>query len=239
MLRHEMKIAIMQPYFYPYIGYFQLIAEVDLFVIYDDIQYVKQSWINRNRILVGGRPAYISLPLKKDSDYISVNQRMLAQTWKKDRLKLLQKIQGNYAKAPYYKEVFPLLERLLTSTEVNLFAFLLNNLNGVLQALSITTEVIQSSDIGLDAGLRAEDKVLAICHALNATNYINPIGGIELYNKDHFLEQGIQLNFLKTMVTPYKQFESEHVPFLSIIDVLMFNSVDSVRKKIETEYLLC
>ena len=84
-----MKLAIMQPYFFPYIGYFQLIKSVDEFVIYDNIQYTKKGWINRNRILVNGTDYLISLPLKKDSDYLNVVDRQLAESWEKDRTKLL------------------------------------------------------------------------------------------------------------------------------------------------------
>lgn len=233
-----MKIAIMQPYFYPYIGYFQLIANVDKFVIYDEIQYVKQSWINRNRILVSGEPMYISLPLKKDSDYLNVNQRSLADTWPSDRKKLLQKLSGVYAKAPFFNETFGLVETTLKFADTNLFAFLFHNLQAVLKRLSVSVPIVKSSELGIDPTLKAADKVIAICHSLKATDYVNPIGGLELYNKSDFAAQGISLSFLKTDAKPYNQFGNAFVPYLSIIDVLMFNTVASIQTSLYSEYSL-
>ncbi len=83
-----MKLAIMQPYFFPYIGYFQLINTVDEFVVYDNIEFTKKGWINRNRILVNGKDEYITLPIKKDSDFLHVKDRFLAETWSKDSAKM-------------------------------------------------------------------------------------------------------------------------------------------------------
>lgn len=218
-----MKVAIMQPYFYPYIGYFQLINYVDQFVIYDDIEYVKQSWINRNRILVNGQASYISLPLKKDSDYLTVNMRILADSWDKDRTKLLQRLSGSYLKAPNFNAVFECLERAICYDDRNLFSFLLANLNAVLTYLDIKTPVLMSSQLGDFSKLKSQEKVLTICESLSADEYVNPIGGLELYDRNDFHDRGINLSFIKSKEIRYEQFESEFIPFLSIIDVMMFN----------------
>ncbi|WDE05217.1 WbqC family protein [Thalassomonas viridans] len=224
-----MKIAIMQPYFMPYIGYFQLLAAVDKFVIYDEIQYSKQGWINRNRILQNGKDAFISLPLKKASDYLFVNQRFLAEGWQRDKVKLLNRLAESYRKAPYFDDAFPLIREIMACRENNLFGFILNSLTSVLSYLDIKTSLVISSSLPDIQALKAQDKVIDICRQLQATQYINPIGGLELYDKNHFGEHGISLNFLQTDPIRYRQFGQGFVPCLSIIDVLMFNSAQEIR----------
>lgn len=220
----------MQPYFFPYIGYFQLINSVDEFVVYDNIQYTKRSWINRNRILVNGKDTYITLPLRRDSDFLDIGQRYLSDSWEHDRKKLLSKISTSYRKAPYYSALFPLIEECLFFEERNLFLFILNSIKLIDRFLSIKTPIVISSAIQVDHALKAEKKVLAICKARNANLYINPIGGTNLYKQDEFLYEGVELNFLQALNFSYKQFDNEFIPWLSIIDVLMFNSLEKVRQ---------
>lgn len=223
------KIGIMQPYFFPYIGYFQLVNAVDEFVVYDNIQYSRKGWINRNRILVNQHDDYITLPLKKDSDYLNVNQRFLADTWTADRKKMLNRIVESYRKAPQFETVFPLLEKWFNIVDSNLFEFNYNSLTETLSYLSISTKITVSSSIKIDHQLKSEEKVLAICKVQNATNYINPIGGIELYSKERFELNGIKLEFQKSNPIIYSQYKNEFVPWLSILDVLMFNTKEEVK----------
>jgi hypothetical protein len=123
---NEKKLAIMQPYFFPYIGYFQLVNAVDEFVIYDNIEFTKKGWISRNRILVNGVDTYISLPLKKDSDYLHVKDRYLADTWDIERKKMLNRITESYRKAPYFKETYEVIEKCILYEDRNLFKFILH-----------------------------------------------------------------------------------------------------------------
>lgn len=224
-----MKLAIMQPYFFPYIGYFQLINAVDEFVIYDNIQFTKKGWINRNRILVNQKDEYISLPLKKDSDFLNVNQRFLSDTWLVDRKKMLNRILELYRKAPQFEPTFVLFEKCLMMDEMNLFDFIHSGLKEILQYLSITTKLTVSSTIAIDHQLKSEEKVLAICKAQNASTYINPSGGIELYSKERFEQNGIKLQFQKSNQINYLQYKNEFIPWLSILDVLMFNTKDEIK----------
>jgi len=224
-----LKIAIMQPYFFPYIGYFQLMNAVDTFVIYDNIQYTKKGWINRNRILANGKDEYLSVPLKKDPYYLCVKDRFLADTWSSDRKHALNKIAGCYRKAPHFRAVYAVVEQCLIYEEHNLFGFILNSLNIVKDYLNITTPFAVSSTINIDHDLKGEYKVIEICKALGATNYLNPIGGVKLYKREEFEEAGIQLNFIKVGNVQYSQFNNEFVPFLSIIDVMMFNDKENIR----------
>lgn len=232
------RIAIMQPYFFPYIGYFQLINAVDEFVIYDNIEFTKRGWINRNRILVNGKDDYISLPLKKDSDFLFVNQRFLSDSWEHDRNKIINKLKESYRKAPYFSEVFPIIEEILMYENKNLFYFILNSINNVNHYLELNTKLVTSSTLDINHNLKSEEKVIAICKAVNAYEYINPIGGLELYNKNTFNNNGINLQFLRATEVKYTQFSNEFLPWLSIIDVMMFNSKNEVKKFLIKNYIL-
>lgn len=224
-----MKTAIMQPYIFPYIGYFQLINAVDTFVIYDEIEYTKKGWINRNKFL-NNQP--IILPLKKDSDFLSINQRIICKT---DKLftKSLSSIKNTYFKAPYFNNVYPVVLNCFNDNSDNLFEFIYNSILNVCEYLDINTNIIISSTLATDKKLKSQEKIIAISKELNSNSYINAIGGMELYNKDDFIEEGISLSFLKTQDFNYKQFNSNFQSYLSIIDVLMFNSKDEVKELLE------
>jgi len=229
-----MKLAIMQPYFLPYIGYFQLIAAVDDFILYDNIKYTKKGWINRNRLLVNGQDEKFSLPLKKAADALDIVQRELATDFK--RHKLLNQFVGAYRHAPSFAQVFPLLERIVLHQDDNLFGYLHHAIREVCNHLAIDTELHISSSVAIDHGLRAQAKVIALCQAMHADSYLNPIGGLELYDRDDFLLHGIELHFLKSRLSAYPQFGAPFVPGLSIIDVLMFNPLDTVQTYIHTDF---
>lgn len=232
------KVGIMQPYFFPYIGYFQLLNHVDQFVIYDNIKYTKKGWINRNRILVNGEAQYISIPLKKDSDFLNVNQRFLSDDFNVEKNKILNKIKGSYRKAPQYNAVLPLIEDIFNYNENNLFHYIFNSIKSITAFLDISTPLIVSSTLKLNSELyKSEEKVIEICKELKATDYINPIGGVELYDKKRFEKEGINLNFIKTQGVEYNQFGNEFVPHLSIIDVLMFNDLDTVKYMINNLFV--
>lgn len=231
-----MKVAIMQPYFLPYIGYYQLIAAVDIFVVYDNIKYTKKGWINRNRLLLNGADAMFSLPLKKDSDSLDVVQRELSAEF--DREKLLNQFRGAYARAPHFAQTFPLLERIVHCGEENLFRYIHHSITEVCAYLNIKTEIRISSGIDIDHGLKAQDKVIALCRAAGADTYINAIGGTDLYDRGVFGAQGIELKFIKARPFEYAQFGAPFVPWLSIVDVLMFNPIEVVQKWTTLSYEL-
>ncbi len=223
-----MRLAIMQPYFMPYIGYFQLIAAVDLFIIYDNIEYTKKGWINRNRLLQNGTDCVFSLPLKKDSDFLHIRERELAASF--DRRKLLNQIKGAYQKAPYFDDIFPLVENIVTCNESNLFEFLRQSIAKVCCYLNIGTEIRVSSSIPIDKTLKNQEKVIALNRAVGANIYINSSGGMDLYDKKVFAQGGIQLQFIKPKPLEYRQFAEPFVSWLSIIDVLMFCDRSSVMR---------
>lgn len=225
-----MKLAIMQPYFLPYIGYWQLIHAVDVFVIYDNIQYSKKGWFNRNRFLQNGKDAIFSIPLKKDSDYLNVDQRFISPEY--DRIKLLDQFKHAYMKAPNIKEVMSIIEKIVNYEEDNLFKYIYNSVVRMCEYLDLNTEIIISSSINIDHSLKSEKKVLEICKALNAETYINTIGGVDLYDRPEFKCNGLELFFIKSDKSDYKQFNHDFVPWLSIVDVLMFNDKEKIQKMI-------
>lgn len=229
-----MKIAIMQPYLLPYIGYFQLIAASDLFVVYDNIQYTKKGWINRNRLLMNGTDKVFTLALQKASDHLEIRDRYVAEDF--NRSKVLNQFKGGYFKAPFFKQTFALLEEVFNFKEPNLFEFIRHALTLTLGQLDITTKVIISSDVKAEHQATGEDRVLSICKSLGATSYLNPNGGRALYDKKRFSELGIDLRFLETMPFEYAQFSGPFIPNLSIIDVMMFNPPNTVRELITTKY---
>lgn len=231
-----MRLAIMQPYFFPYIGYLQLISAVDLFIVYDNIKYTKKGWINRNRMLQNGKDAMFSLPLKNDSDCLDVCERELAADFSRD--KLLNQFKGGYRRAPYFAQTYPLVEQIVRYEGANLFRFLHHSIIRTCEHLGITTEIRISSGIAIDHDLKNQDKVLAFCEAVGASTYVNAIGGMELYTKEAFREKGIDLKFIQSKPFEYPQFGDAFVPWLSIIDVMMFNPVDTIRTCISTNYEL-
>lgn len=231
-----MKVAVMQPYFFPYIGYFQLIAAVDLFIVYDNIKYTKKGWISRNRILQNGKDVMFSLSLKSDSDYLDVCERKLAADFNRD--KLLNQLNGAYRRAPYFAQTFPLVEQIVRHNDTNLFRFLHHSIVKTCKHLGVATEIRISSDIAIDHSLKNQDKVLALCEAVGASTYVNAIGGMELYIKEMFQEKGLDLKFIQSKPFEYPQFGDAFVPWLSIIDVMMFNSFDTIQACISTNYEL-
>lgn len=233
-----MRVAIMQPYLFPYLGYFQLMNAVDEFVIYDNIQFSKKGWINRNRILYSGKDIYITAPLKKDSDYLDVRDRWLAETWVKERGNMLNKITASYKRAPCFETVYPVIEKCILFEERNLFRFIFHSLTLLKKYLEIPTSFIISSTIDIEHNSKGQEKVISICKERKAKTYINPIGGVGLYNKDAFKKEGINLEFLKTNEIIYPQFNNTFIPSLSIIDLMMFNTKNLIKDFLNDGFMI-
>lgn len=217
-----MKIAIMQPYLFPYIGYFQLMGSVDKFVILDDVNFIKKGWINRNRILVDGKDHLFSIPLQKISQNKLICDTVLSDTtkWKGDLLKTLELC---YKKAPFYQSTSVLVNEILNYNSDNISEFNLNGLRLIAAYVGIDTEIINSSKCYKNNILKGQDRIVDICKKEKASIYVNLPGGVKLYDKKIFSENDICLNFIKSEDIVYTQLDKEFVPNLSIIDVLMFN----------------
>lgn len=232
-----MKLAIMQPYFFPYIGYFQLINVVDKFIIYDDVNYIKGGWINRNNMLLQGKPHLFQVHLQKASPYKLINETFLLEDKKSEQV-ILSKIIQNYKNAPYFSAAFSILERVLLGESKTISELNEKGIREVCSYLNIKTEIILSSSEFKYNQLKGEQRIIDMCLNQKATSYINAIGGVELYDKINFSNHGIQLNFIKTNAIEYKQFNNDFVPWLSIIDVMMFNSPDEIGLMLNNYVLL-
>ncbi len=234
--RDGKKIAIMQPYFFPYIGYWQLINAVDEFIIFDDVNYIKRGWINRNHILYQGGEKRINIHIKDASQNRLINETYLAET-ASDSERTLETITQAYKHAPYFEPVYSIIKSIMTYQTNELVPFLSNELRVICEYLDIHTLIMKSSDMKKNNNLRGEEKIIEMCKKRGADCYVNAIGGKTLYSKDQFEKGGIDLRFISTNQIRYKQFENEFVPFLSIIDVLMFNDKEKVKRFLE-EYTL-
>lgn len=209
---------------------------VDKYVIFDDVNYINKGWINRNRILVNGQPNFFNIPLIGASQNKLINEIEINKN-DKGYLKTLRTIEMAYKRAPFFTEVFELFESVIQYDENNLAKYLKNSIEVVSKYLSIDTEFLLSSEIEKDCTLKGQEKILEICKKLGGTEYYNSIGGQELYDKENFKNQNIELWFLKTNEICYKQFENEFHSNLSIIDVMMFNSKGDIQKMLQ-EYEL-
>lgn len=222
-----MNIGIMQPYFLPYLGYFQLIKSVDKFVLLDDVSFIKRGWINRNQILLNSNPHKITIPLIKASQNKPINEHEISynEEWQS---KIINTLEMAYRKAPFYDTVFPLLKDIILYNEQNLSKYIYNSIKTICKFLSIDTEIVPSSSVYPKQDLSGQSRILNICTIENADRYINAIGGTELYQSEPFQKNNISLNFIKMNTDiKYNQFKKEiFIPHLSIADVLMFNNIE-------------
>ena len=220
----------MQPYFFPYIGYYQLMNYVDIFILYDKIQYTKRGWVNRNRIALNDKIISITLPINKDSSKLNIDQRYLADIWPDYKNKLLNKLTTSYSKAKHFKDVIHLIEYIFSYKDLRLDKFLFNSIIQIKKYLDIETKIVISSEIeNNDFHLRGEKRVINLVEACNGTVYINLSGGKNLYSKDNFKSQGINLKFLTSELLSGGRLFDKYIPNLSIIDLLMHYSKEEVR----------
>ncbi len=229
-----MKISANQPYFIPYIGYWQLIKSTDIFLVCDDYNYIKGGWINRNRILNGSDPIYFNLSLDKASQNKLINETFIKDI---EIEKQLRSLECSYKKAPNFQDGYKLMETILSCPERNLAYFLENSIKVVNEYLGIKTKIMRTSDIEGNSLLKREFRIYDFCEKLGADHYINAIGGMELYDFEEFKKRNLNLSFLKTNDITYKQFGNNFIENLSIIDVIMFNSKEEVIKMLD-EYTL-
>lgn len=229
-----MKIAVMQPYIFAYIGYFQMIKAVDKFVFYDDVSFIKQGWVNRNRILVNGKDFLFSVPQEKISSYTQIKDSLISkknyEVWKN---KFLQTLEQSYKKSPHYDLVITLIVSVLNKNFSTISELAIDSAISISKYLGLNTKFIISSEKYKNQEMERAARLIDICKQEGADEYLNAIGGMELYSKEEFEEQGIKLNFIKSQPIEYKQFKNEFVPWLSIIDVLMFNSVEEINEMLD------
>lgn len=226
-----MKLGIMQPYFMPYIGYFQLMKAVDKYVVYDDVNYIKGGWANRNHLLINGEKEMFTVTLQKASQNKLFNEIVIGDDFKK----LMKTLQMNYSRAINFDQTMVLMERIISFPNKQLAVFIANSFREILSYLSVETEILMSSEIPKDNSLRGKDKIIQICEILGADTYYNAVGGKNLYDQEEFREHGITLNFVDSLPQVYSQLHTrEFVSGLSMVDVLMNNTKDEVNRLLDS-----
>jgi hypothetical protein len=222
------KLGAMQPYFFPYLGYFQLIKAVNVFVVLNRVQYTKRGWINRNYLLDDHqRPKRFTLSIQKGGQKEAIQARKIVPG-PKNKDKILNALRQAYRKAPQYDQVMPGLAEAIGREEIRLDRYLFSCIQFVCRYLGLSTRIVLESDVAYPAVEGRANRLIALSSFFQAGEYVNPMGGKGLYSPEEFEEQGLRLTFLQSKPVGYAQFSSPFVPNLSIIDVLMFNSRDQV-----------
>ena len=229
-----MKVAVMQPYIFPYIGYIQLVNYVDCFVLYDDATYIKGGYINRNTILYDGKPKRFTLPVISSSS----NKKISELRFSSNLHKPIELIRHAYSRAPNLKNILKLVEDVLTAPDNSITSVCEDGLNSVFRYLDLEVNILRASDLKYDRTQSAADKLLAISRILGASNYVNSSGGKGLYDREYFSRNHCELSFLEMKPFQYQQGRSEFVPNLSIIDILMWCDKTDVVKALEN-YEIC
>lgn len=253
-----MILAGMQPYFMPYLGYWQLINAVDKIIIYGYLNFIKGGWVNRNRIIQkNGEINYITVPLRKQSPSLLISEVQIDNSvnWSE---RMLKTIMINYKKAPYFDQIYPLIEKVLSKRYDTLMSINAESICGIAEFLEIDTIIDCDNErfVELEEKLARIDtdyslfpylektrpekmvaRMLEQCRMENSQHLINALGGMELYDKKEFEQYGIKLEFIKMNDISYPQFNHDFVPNLSIIDVMMHNGKEGT-KKLLNEYTL-
>jgi len=215
-----MQLALMQPYFLPYIGYWQLMHASSRFIVHDKIEYSKGGWINRNRAF---NDEIFTIPLAKHSDHCEIRQLQIANSWPKERDKLLRKIRGFYGKAKNFNFTYPMIEDIFLCDAKNLHFFIFNSILKIKNYLKIHCDIDWASETFVPSELKGSEMVKAYCQKRNASTYVNAIGGQEIYKKKHFKKIGVDLKFVETKSFKYSRGANPEIFGLSILDLLMYN----------------
>ncbi|MGE7020273.1 WbqC family protein [Solibacillus cecembensis] len=235
----KIKVALMQPYFFPYLGYFQLIHAVDEFIVFDQAQYIRRGWMNRNRILNAQKDSvFINVPVIKAPRDTKIKDITINNTmnWQEEIFHQL----SYYKNAPYYKNVLEFLNECLINNSGNLSEFNTSLLRETCALLNIETNITILSQRfpNIDRADAADEWGIIVSKALNATEYINAIGGKEFYSQQKYKENGLEIKFINPILTPYEQYKNNFTPGLSIIDVMMFNDINNIKDMLETREVI-
>ena len=215
-----MSFGVMQPYLFPYLGYYQLVNAVDKFVFYDDVTFIKGGYINRNNILSSGKAQRFTIPVPGMSSNTLINEL----SFDKNVRKTLKTVEQSYKKAPYFEHVFPLIDSVLNDENRRVEHICSKSITVVFDYLGINKDFYFSSELEYKRDLSAADKLIAMASVLKSSDYINSLGGQALYNRDYFAEKKICLSFIETEKYQYLQNNEKFIPHLSMIDVLMWNN---------------
>ena len=234
-----MRVAMMQPYLFPYLGYFQLVNAVDVFVFADDVNFIKGGFINRNRILLKNEEYYITVACANKSQNKLIREIQISDRFKGYPEAILLTIRHAYSKAPFFDDVFPLIESIFNSGIDNISTLAASSVESVSRYLELNVDFKFSSvSFSHSRGQEKSTRLMNITKELGSNTYINPIGGKNIYCKKCFENQGVELNFIEPEVIRYSQFNGKFIPDLSIIDIMMHNSLEDVQKLLNSYKLV-
>lgn len=233
-----MIVSVMQPYFFPYLGYYQLVAQSDLFIFLDDVNYINKGWINRNRVLVNGEPSFITVPLSGASQNRMINEIEVNYQEKWDE-KMLRNIEMNYKKAPFFESAFPVIQSVVSAKQKSISQLCVLSISKVFDYLELNPNYSFSSILNPEKEKAGEERIISLVAQNKGNIYVNPEGGQELYHLEHFQNANLELKFIKMTPTAYKQIKAvDFIPYLSMIDVLMHVSSEEIRDKYLKDYVL-
>ena len=226
-----MKLAVMQPYLFPYIGYFQLIQSADKFVFYDDVAFIKQGWINRNNILLNEKAHLFSVPVKNISSFEQIRSTSVSYhpEW---RSKFLKMIHSAYFRAPYFQTVYELIARVVEPETISVADLARRSVMETCAYVGLDKEFVATSAVYGNGTLKSEARIIDIAVREKADIYNNMLGGADLYSRENFAASGVKLQFIKPILPTYEQLGAAFVPGLSIMDVMMFNSPGQIRNQL-------
>ncbi|MDH4610278.1 hypothetical protein E8F12_17155 [Pseudomonas sp. BN102] len=228
-------ISIMQPYVFPYIGYFCLIEESDVFVFYDDVNFINRGWINRNRILINGTPYNFTIPLSNGSQNKLICD-IKTHSFDDFKRKFLKQIQLAYGKCPFYEVGYRYVLDVLSTEQSSISDVAIKSIERFYEVIGVDKKFVRSSACFSNTrGMARPDRLIEITKLLDSDNYVNSIGGTELYEKDYFADRGVNLSFVNPKLKSYKQISArEFVAGLSVIDVLMNNDVENIKLHLQS-----
>ena len=227
----------MQPYAFAYLGYFQLIHAADKLILLDDAAYIKQGWINRNMLAGPGGVQRFTFPVKAPHTRQTIADMRLHEA-DRNRAKFLKTIDLLYRKAPYYGSIRPIVERAISTEGDGLAESVACMIETVCSHLGITTPMVRASGAHAGLGGQGQERVIAMCKAEGASTYVNAEGGVSLYDEAVFRKCGLELRFLKHIPVLYAHFCDPFRPRLSIIDVMMFNSSETIARMLQSYVLV-
>jgi WbqC-like protein family len=226
-------VAIHQPNFFPWLGYFDKLARADVFVLLDDVQFPKKggTWINRVRLLIDGAPAWVTAPVVRSYHGVRQIREMRIDEQTPWRRKLLATIQASYGRAPHKDEVMPLLSQLIDNPTDDLTEYNRASIAALADALGLPTEMVLSSSLGATG--RATERLIELVKAVGGSGYLSG-GGAGGYQEDErFSEADIELVQQGFEPPMYPQLASAPVPGLSVIDALLNCGFDGTRRLLE------
>lgn len=234
MEKKNRKVAIMQPYVFPYIGYFQLIHAADIFVFYDDVNFIKKGWINRNQIILNQQAYKFTIPLVGASQNKLINEIPVLWESKFDQ-KLIQQLELGYKTAPYLSDVLGLVQEVFSDKSSNISELAQKSVRLTCQYLGLEKKFYVSSELGVSKDMGRADRLIEITKHFGTEQYINAINGRDLYSKVDFKQMGVDLAFVSPILNKYKQGNLiDFIPSLSILDVLMWNEKSEISEMLKS-----